>query len=185
MPHTETRHPEERRRRVSKDAGWQCNTGSDDALLLQGADFGRAEAEPGAEHFGIVLAEQWRRLDLWRRAVEAHRPGRHLDLAGGRVLDRLHDAARFERRIVHQLERVEYRAGRHPGLADQLHRLFLGVLAGPRRDQLVDLGGALAARSEEHTSELQSPVHLVCRLLLEKKKNKTTRRPSQSTTATA
>src|SRR5690348_17713894 len=32
----------------------------------------------------------------------------------------------------------------------------------------------LRARSEEHTSELQSPVHLVCRLLLEKKKNKTT-----------
>src|SRR5690348_17446228 len=30
----------------------------------------------------------------------------------------------------------------------------------------------LAARSEEHTSELQSPVHLVCRLLLEKKNNK-------------
>src|SRR5690348_17760532 len=36
-------------------------------------------------------------------------------------------------------------------------------------------GGSLglkagALRSEEHTSELQSPVHLVCRLLLEKKK---------------
>src|SRR5690348_18208374 len=30
-----------------------------------------------------------------------------------------------------------------------------------------------ASRSEEHTSELQSPVHLVCRLLLEKKKKKT------------
>src|SRR5690348_17978154 len=29
-------------------------------------------------------------------------------------------------------------------------------------------------RSEEHTSELQSPVHLVCRLLLEKKKKKKT-----------
>src|SRR5690348_17666833 len=28
-------------------------------------------------------------------------------------------------------------------------------------------------RSEEHTSELQSPVHLVCRLLLEKKKQHT------------
>src|SRR5438876_6033907 len=28
-------------------------------------------------------------------------------------------------------------------------------------------------RSEEHTSELQSPVHLVCRLLLEKKNQKT------------
>src|SRR2546426_8267245 len=33
------------------------------------------------------------------------------------------------------------------------------------------------ARSEEHTSELQSPCNLVCRLLLEKKK-KTTPRPS-------
>src|SRR2546429_6176014 len=32
--------------------------------------------------------------------------------------------------------------------------------------------GALA-RSEEHTSELQSRLHLVCRLLLEKKKNTT------------
>src|SRR2546422_7114322 len=30
------------------------------------------------------------------------------------------------------------------------------------------------ARSEEHTSELQSRLHLVCRLLLEKKKNTTT-----------
>src|SRR5258708_16331048 len=30
---------------------------------------------------------------------------------------------------------------------------------------------AVIDRSEEHTSELQSPDHLVCRLLLEKKKN--------------
>src|SRR5256885_5321031 len=30
--------------------------------------------------------------------------------------------------------------------------------------------GALSHRSEEHTSELQSPCNLVCRLLLEKKK---------------
>src|SRR5258708_11653201 len=30
-------------------------------------------------------------------------------------------------------------------------------------------------RSEEHTSELQSPDHLVCRLLLEKKKNRSER----------
>src|SRR2546429_4498911 len=30
----------------------------------------------------------------------------------------------------------------------------------------------LSSRSEEHTSELQSRLHLVCRLLLEKKKNK-------------
>src|SRR5258708_22467247 len=34
------------------------------------------------------------------------------------------------------------------------------------------VGDAIVARSEEHTSELQSPDHLVCRLLLEKKKKK-------------
>src|SRR3989442_3221045 len=33
--------------------------------------------------------------------------------------------------------------------------------------------GERAGRSEEHTSELQSRPHLVCRLLLEKKKKKT------------
>src|SRR3974390_1765353 len=36
------------------------------------------------------------------------------------------------------------------------------------------LAEKLEPRSEEHTSELQSPIHLVCRLLLEKK-NKTTK----------
>src|SRR2546422_2157374 len=35
-------------------------------------------------------------------------------------------------------------------------------------------------RSEEHTSELQSRLHLVCRLLLEKKKKGTFRRYAQS-----
>src|SRR2546422_11334435 len=40
-----------------------------------------------------------------------------------------------------------------------------------RRLDRGDLVPALDARSEEHTSELQSRLHLVCRLLLEKKKN--------------
>src|SRR2546425_6334486 len=35
-------------------------------------------------------------------------------------------------------------------------------------------GSCLAPRSEEHTSELQSLAYLVCRLLLEKKKNRST-----------
>src|SRR5690348_17665840 len=37
------------------------------------------------------------------------------------------------------------------------------------------LAASADGRSEEHTSELQSPVHLVCRLLLEKKKTNTTK----------
>src|SRR5256885_7493384 len=40
----------------------------------------------------------------------------------------------------------------------------------------------LRRRSEEHTSELQSPCNLVCRLLLEKKKNKQTPCYSHATT---
>src|SRR5690348_17870202 len=40
--------------------------------------------------------------------------------------------------------------------------------AGAQFGQALDL--RKWQRSEEHTSELQSPVHLVCRLLLEKKK---------------
>src|SRR5947208_8104847 len=36
--------------------------------------------------------------------------------------------------------------------------------------------GAWLPRSEEHTSELQSPDHLVCRLLLEKKKKNITKK---------
>src|SRR2546422_9078521 len=39
-------------------------------------------------------------------------------------------------------------------------------------DELCGFLVACALRSEEHTSELQSRLHLVCRLLLEKKKNR-------------
>src|SRR5256885_13140033 len=41
------------------------------------------------------------------------------------------------------------------------------------------------ARSEEHTSELQSPCNLVCRLLLEKKKTQTTLEHNISTPRTS
>src|SRR2546426_4870936 len=47
------------------------------------------------------------------------------------------------------------------------------VMAAARTDVAEDQKGGrpvVPARSEEHTSELQSPCNLVCRLLLEKKK---------------
>src|SRR5438552_14968517 len=66
-----------------------------------------------------------------------------------------------------------------------------GGSAGPGGLQQAGLGGAVHEidderfpvqrrhrRSEEHTSELQSPDHLVCRLLLEKKKKQTCCTPS-------
>src|SRR4051794_41639084 len=49
--------------------------------------------------------------------------------------------------------------------ADQL------ATADPTSDAVTGIARTAApTRSEEHTSELQSPVHIVCRLLLEKKK---------------
>src|SRR3712207_9473579 len=53
------------------------------------------------------------------------------------------------------IERMTGRGGFGPGL--QLAQLVMGPIGNPR--------------SEEHTSELQSRQYLVCRLLLEKKKN--------------
>src|SRR5436189_4403222 len=49
-----------------------------------------------------------------------------------------------------------------------------GGVDGPRRpvSGVREIGRSPPERSEEHTSELQSPMYLVCRLLLEKKKKK-------------
>src|SRR5256885_11579075 len=69
--------------------------------------------------------------------------------------------------------------------------LFLPLITGAQvilasRDTCLD-GRRLLKRSEEHTSELQSPCNLVCRLLLEKKKIKphTHRLTAQSATPDA
>src|SRR5438477_6856045 len=66
-----------------------------------------------------------------------------------------------------------------PAPAQAGHR----VLGAARAVHHGDLGGVRAAdggpgRSEEHTSELQSHVNLVCRLLLEKKNKDTFRFPA-------
>src|SRR3989449_3591526 len=58
-------------------------------------------------------------------------------------------------------------------LLPALQRVIYNPLDKPENAQLADLSPReLAVRSEEHTSELQSRLHLVCRLLLEKKKKK-------------
>src|SRR6266481_8361484 len=55
--------------------------------------------------------------------------------------------------------------GRQPAALRRIHR-ETGTRFGPPAPR----GKPLDTRSEEHTSELQSQFHLVCRLLLEKKK---------------
>src|SRR5256885_5845095 len=51
------------------------------------------------------------------------------------------------------------------------------ISRGGRPHGRLEPHAARAGRSEEHTSELQSPCNLVCRLLLEKKKYSTTPTP--------
>src|SRR3989449_8102115 len=51
----------------------------------------------------------------------------------------------------------------HPAVGDPVSLVVYAACASDVRDVFVD------GRSEEHTSELQSRLHLVCRLLLEKK----------------
>src|SRR5437867_10767650 len=72
-----------------------------------------------------------------------------------------------------------------------LHTLFRSPQAG--RERLARILGSgnqrrlarrrprAESRSEEHTSELQSPYDLVCRLLLEKKKNNNLNPPTKIT----
>src|SRR5256885_5487083 len=61
---------------------------------------------------------------------------------------------------------------RHPRDLDaEAVRAFLTHLAVNEHVAASTQNQAFNARSEEHTSELQSPCNLVCRLLLEKKKN--------------
>src|SRR5437762_5575114 len=63
---------------------------------------------------------------------------------------------------THSFESLRLR-GHRPRLGDRPHE---------GRQLAGDGGGHSVRRSEEHTSELQSPMYLVCRLLLEKKKKK-------------
>src|ERR1017187_10621158 len=98
------------------------------------------------------------------------RPLAGRDLARNHVR-RHHDSARTHPRISFYLavsgvrriarEREREPAGRHATRRKKHRRI-----AGRSQPDIP----SFAPRSEEHTSELQSPMHLVCRLLLEKNK---------------
>src|SRR5690348_17561319 len=64
------------------------------------------------------------------------------------------------------------RQASHDGCLNLLLQFFTRGRFQRRQVGIAGMSDETAFRSEEHTSELQSPVHLVCRLLLEKKKKK-------------
>src|SRR5256885_5656796 len=63
-----------------------------------------------------------------------------------------------------------FRSQQHHAFVEQRQRVQLGALGRVKAHAQVQ-AAVQQSRSEEHTSELQSPCNLVCRLLLEKKKN--------------
>src|SRR5258708_30634664 len=63
-----------------------------------------------------------------------------------------------------------FRSAVHGAALHALAGIGHGVLVGALGHGNALHAHGVAGRSEEHTSELQSPDHLVCRLLLEKKK---------------
>src|SRR2546426_6892650 len=65
-----------------------------------------------------------------------------------------------------------FRSGIHLGHLPTRRIAQVDRLEQVHVSQLSARGGQPARRSEEHTSELQSPCNLVCRLLLEKKKKR-------------
>src|SRR5439155_25735883 len=77
---------------------------------------------------------------------------------------------RLAREILRDPVNVEV-APRRSAPAAGVRQTLFPVASGRKRDLLAHLLET-EARSEEHTSELQSRGHLVCRLLLEKKKQK-------------
>src|SRR5690348_18106355 len=77
-------------------------------------------------------------------------------------------ACAHRRRVAHSWREVLPTGARDFNFAPaSVQRAYTGTC-----DDAADARRTASDRSEEHTSELQSPVHLVCRLLLEKKKKK-------------
>src|SRR5947208_6197348 len=72
--------------------------------------------------------------------------------------------------ISEQMRGVAGPAGGGAGAASKSRRISRHQQASGRPGDWCRREAAPSFRSEEHTSELQSPDHLVCRLLLEKKK---------------
>src|SRR5258708_11752349 len=84
----------------------------------------------------------------------------HIPGHGGQFFSAGAGVDMMEKRLVVRMDRAQRDSSRHGW-----HSAGVAATINPA-------GRPKAVRSEEHTSELQSPDHLVCRLLLEKKKIK-------------
>src|SRR5690348_3409569 len=135
-----------------------------DVLLKAAAHIGAAEAsiaaQVGCTHLMVYRKPRVAILSTGNEIVEiGAQPGAH----------EIRNSNSFS--LAAQAGSVDAEAvplGNAPDLSEEIRA---SILRGLQEDALIISGGVSAGkydlRSEEHTSELQSPVHLVCRLLLE------------------
>src|SRR5690348_17466306 len=101
--------------------------------------------------------------EQWRMADQDQRISRVVDQERSRLLNFIRRRVPDPRDAEDILQDVFYELVEANRLLMPIEHIT-GWLFRVARNRITDL-----FRSEEHTSELQSPVHLVCRLLLEKK----------------
>src|SRR2546425_5635371 len=121
--------------------------------------YDRAQQHYGQGHYDVALTSF--RLFLVQYPDSPLVPNAHFWM--GECYVRAHD---YERGLE-QYEHVVRKYPKSTKAAPALYRKAMTFL------ELNNKEAARSARSEEHTSELQSLAYLVCRLLLEKKKNNT------------
>src|SRR5258708_11019521 len=117
-------------------------------LVLEGAQAGLS--------WTIVLKKR----EGYRRAFDEFDPEKVARFSARRIETLALDSAIIRNRMKIEAAVRNARISQNPGRVRKFRLLLLAFEKCAR----------CARRSEEHTSELQSPDHLVCRLLLEKKK---------------
>src|SRR5438876_6085216 len=157
-----------RRRRSS---GVQLRVAAEDTLLVERDAALRAQVSAESRPRGDALVQLDQARDIFFQA--AHRPregvAQPLDhLEQGQIdVGKTPEVHLLE--VLQELRQAFSPEVRRPAFCFGL-LVFVIQAAADRVMGVVHLDQPVG-RSEEHTSELQSPVHLVCRLLLEKKKN--------------
>src|SRR3989454_5288835 len=137
-----------------------------------------AHLHPAPAHLGQLIRDK-RLRDFWKYAEHVGHPkGRHASALRAGASERARSTTRsaFWSQVYRpwiSLAAASPRRLRNVGSDSNRSQAASKALESPAGySKPVSPSRITSARSEEHTSELQSPCNLVCRLLLEKKKKK-------------